>query len=266
MTGQTLITFLCECAGSCAPVCPVDCIHKDNSRVYIDQNRCIDCGACASVCPIEGAVLNYSASAESTSRCDDQALSSAALKKSKQRLAIDLVRLSRFNLRIHGRLALWSVNCVAIVTELLGDSQAVSVDEALNAAREYARALYDRGVETYRASLHHCEPDDSSRERLETAREASEGWASLMEEHSETAANLAVRLALHAVSSACRARGSAANFAAQAIEVALAMKGDSKASATCEAVQRWQFDQLVAHVTTDVMTTCAVQHGHINLQ
>jgi ferredoxin len=267
MTGHTLITFQCECIGSCAPVCPVNCIHRDNGRVYIDQNRCIDCGACAAVCPIEGAVLNYSASAGATlQRGGNQPESPDALKESSERLARELYLLGRFDLRVHGRVALWAANSVAGVTELLDDLPVTSVDEALNAAREYARALHDRGVETHRAFLFRCEPDESSRLRLEQARRASGAWASLMAELSDAATNRAIRLALHAVSSACGARASAASFAAQAIEAALTIKGDSKASATRESFERWQFDSLVACLTTDVVGACAVQRAHIPLQ
>jgi hypothetical protein len=68
------------------------------------------------------------------------------------------------------------------------------------------------------------------------------------------------------VSSACKARGSAASFAAQAIEEALTIKGDSKASTARESVQRWQFDRLVVCLTTDVMGLRASQHVHIPLQ
>jgi ferredoxin len=40
---------------SCVDVCPVDCIHGDDSapQLYIDPEVCIDCGACVSACPVE---------------------------------------------------------------------------------------------------------------------------------------------------------------------------------------------------------------------
>lgn len=40
---------------SCVDVCPVDCIHGDESdpMLYIDPEVCIDCGACVSACPVE---------------------------------------------------------------------------------------------------------------------------------------------------------------------------------------------------------------------
>lgn len=40
---------------SCVDVCPVDCIHGEDSdeMLYIDPDVCIDCGACVSACPVE---------------------------------------------------------------------------------------------------------------------------------------------------------------------------------------------------------------------
>ncbi|HUZ50139.1 MAG TPA: ferredoxin family protein [Candidatus Dormibacteraeota bacterium] len=40
---------------SCVDVCPVDCIHGEESdpMLYIDPAICIDCGACVSACPVE---------------------------------------------------------------------------------------------------------------------------------------------------------------------------------------------------------------------
>lgn len=40
---------------SCVEVCPVDCIHTDDStdQYMIDPDECIDCGVCAEVCPVE---------------------------------------------------------------------------------------------------------------------------------------------------------------------------------------------------------------------
>ncbi|MBN1825350.1 MAG: ferredoxin family protein [Candidatus Eisenbacteria bacterium] len=37
----------------CVTVCPVDCFHMDEKRVYIDPEECIDCGACIPECPVE---------------------------------------------------------------------------------------------------------------------------------------------------------------------------------------------------------------------
>lgn len=40
---------------SCVEVCPVDCIHSEDSeeQYYINPVECIDCGVCAEVCPEE---------------------------------------------------------------------------------------------------------------------------------------------------------------------------------------------------------------------
>ncbi|MGH2350102.1 MAG: 4Fe-4S dicluster domain-containing protein [Chloroflexota bacterium] len=39
---------------SCVEVCPVDCIHSDDSspQYWINPDECIDCGACEPVCPV----------------------------------------------------------------------------------------------------------------------------------------------------------------------------------------------------------------------
>ena len=41
--------------GACVAVCPVDCIHSDESveMYYINPTECIDCGACEWACPVE---------------------------------------------------------------------------------------------------------------------------------------------------------------------------------------------------------------------
>lgn len=36
----------------CVAVCPVECFHADDARLYIDPVVCIDCGACVPVCPV----------------------------------------------------------------------------------------------------------------------------------------------------------------------------------------------------------------------
>jgi ferredoxin len=51
-----VITALCEHEGSCATVCPVECITPGNPIdkypwYYIDPDTCIDCGACVAECP-----------------------------------------------------------------------------------------------------------------------------------------------------------------------------------------------------------------------
>lgn len=57
-----VITEKClgEQYGSCAEVCPVDCIHpgdyKGEKFMIIDPEVCITCGACLPVCPV-GAIV-----------------------------------------------------------------------------------------------------------------------------------------------------------------------------------------------------------------
>lgn len=51
-----VITNLCLRDGSCAVVCPVDCISpgepvEEYPSYYIDPDACIDCGACEIECP-----------------------------------------------------------------------------------------------------------------------------------------------------------------------------------------------------------------------
>ena len=40
---------------ACVDVCPMDCIHGDesSSQMYINPAECIDCDACAVECPVE---------------------------------------------------------------------------------------------------------------------------------------------------------------------------------------------------------------------
>lgn len=40
--------------GACATACPVDCIdgRPEDSMLYIDPERCIDCDVCVTVCPV----------------------------------------------------------------------------------------------------------------------------------------------------------------------------------------------------------------------
>ena len=40
---------------TCVEVCPVDCIHSDDSseQNFIDPDGCIDCGACVDTCPVD---------------------------------------------------------------------------------------------------------------------------------------------------------------------------------------------------------------------
>lgn len=37
----------------CVSVCPVDCFHGDDERLYIDPEVCIDCAACVPICPVK---------------------------------------------------------------------------------------------------------------------------------------------------------------------------------------------------------------------
>ena len=37
--------------GSCAVICPVNCIYEGEGMSYINPDECIDCGLCESVCP-----------------------------------------------------------------------------------------------------------------------------------------------------------------------------------------------------------------------
>jgi|SRR5947209_13494343 len=41
--------------GSCADVCPVDCIHTtpQADMYFIDPDECIDCGVCVPECPVD---------------------------------------------------------------------------------------------------------------------------------------------------------------------------------------------------------------------
>ncbi len=55
-----VITELCIRDGSCAEVCPVECIvagPEDDPQwgmaYWIDPDTCIDCGACAPECPTD---------------------------------------------------------------------------------------------------------------------------------------------------------------------------------------------------------------------
>jgi NAD-dependent dihydropyrimidine dehydrogenase PreA subunit len=41
--------------GSCADVCPVECIHTraEDDMYFIDPDECIDCGVCVPECPVD---------------------------------------------------------------------------------------------------------------------------------------------------------------------------------------------------------------------
>lgn len=58
-----VITSLCLREGSCAPVCPVECIIPGKPEdkwpnYYIDADTCIDCGACEAECPFHAIFLD----------------------------------------------------------------------------------------------------------------------------------------------------------------------------------------------------------------
>jgi NAD-dependent dihydropyrimidine dehydrogenase PreA subunit len=58
-----VITSLCLRDGSCAPVCPVECIIPGKPEdkwpnYYIDGDTCIDCGACEAECPYNAIFLD----------------------------------------------------------------------------------------------------------------------------------------------------------------------------------------------------------------
>jgi len=40
---------------ACVDVCPVDCIHGNDSdpQLYINPNDCIDCTLCVDACPVD---------------------------------------------------------------------------------------------------------------------------------------------------------------------------------------------------------------------
>jgi ferredoxin len=60
ITVTYVITEPCIKEGSCAEVCPVECIvagPEDDAEwgmaYWIDPDTCIDCGACAPECPVD---------------------------------------------------------------------------------------------------------------------------------------------------------------------------------------------------------------------
>ena len=67
-----VITQKClgEQYGSCALVCPVDCIHpgdyKGEPFMIIDPDTCIDCGLCIPECPVDAILPNVGVDAEYT--------------------------------------------------------------------------------------------------------------------------------------------------------------------------------------------------------
>jgi NAD-dependent dihydropyrimidine dehydrogenase PreA subunit len=39
--------------GSCAEVCPVDCIYEGARMFYIHPTECIECALCETICPVD---------------------------------------------------------------------------------------------------------------------------------------------------------------------------------------------------------------------
>ncbi len=43
----------CTSCGTCAGVCPVECISEGDGKYVIDASQCTDCGTCVDECPVE---------------------------------------------------------------------------------------------------------------------------------------------------------------------------------------------------------------------
>lgn len=43
---------ICCYCGGCVGVCPVNAITLDETRIIIDNEKCIDCMACVLICPV----------------------------------------------------------------------------------------------------------------------------------------------------------------------------------------------------------------------
>tara|TARA_Y100001968_G_C19233006_1_gene655428 strand:- start:276 stop:452 length:177 start_codon:yes stop_codon:yes gene_type:complete len=48
-----IIENKCDYCGTCAGVCPVNCIDVDEKSIAIEHEICIDCNLCVYICPIE---------------------------------------------------------------------------------------------------------------------------------------------------------------------------------------------------------------------
>ena len=48
-----IIDDKCDFCGTCAGVCPVNCIDVKEEGIIIDHNSCINCDLCVFICPIE---------------------------------------------------------------------------------------------------------------------------------------------------------------------------------------------------------------------
>lgn len=51
-----VITDLCTKCGSCAEICPTECIKAGDDQYYINPEECIDCASCIDECS-EGAIF-----------------------------------------------------------------------------------------------------------------------------------------------------------------------------------------------------------------
>lgn len=49
--GQQQCAYACLGFGSCAKVCPQQCIYIENGVAVVDEERCIACGKCVKTCP-----------------------------------------------------------------------------------------------------------------------------------------------------------------------------------------------------------------------
>jgi NAD-dependent dihydropyrimidine dehydrogenase PreA subunit len=61
-----------ELDGSCAEVCPVDCIYEGLTKRYINPRECVECGACLPACPVD-AILEPDQIDEDKAAFDDNA-------------------------------------------------------------------------------------------------------------------------------------------------------------------------------------------------
>jgi len=48
-----VIVDLCTMCGSCAEICPTECISEGEDQYYINPEECIDCGTCVDACPTD---------------------------------------------------------------------------------------------------------------------------------------------------------------------------------------------------------------------
>ncbi len=48
----------CDLCGTCAGVCPPDCLILDAKKLIIDGSKCIKCGFCLPACPLEALKWN----------------------------------------------------------------------------------------------------------------------------------------------------------------------------------------------------------------